>query len=165
MQRYGKICTNTRKQTKKFTLSLFLARFFASITVTTPLALGYHPEDARRVKDVLGISSVLRCRYIYCFCIPLVYLWYSSSHLPLLRSPILSILPAKKARAFLPAPKHNSKFLIHNYSTSPVPSRYRSCHLARCTLDHCEGVFALDSQGWYIPLQKLECLPRRWLGW
>ena len=67
MQRYGKICTNTRKRTKKFTLSQFLARFFASITVTTPLALGYHPEDARRVKDVLGISSVLRCRYIYCY--------------------------------------------------------------------------------------------------
>ena len=67
MQRYGKICTNTRKRTKKFTLSLFLARFFASITVTTPLALGYHPEDARRVKDVLCISSVLRCRYIYCY--------------------------------------------------------------------------------------------------
>lgn len=82
MQRYGKICTNTRKRTKKFTLSLFLARFFASITVTTPLALGYHPEDAHRVGDVLGISSVLRCRYIYCFCIPLVYLWYSPSHPP-----------------------------------------------------------------------------------
>ena len=87
MQRYGKICTNTRKRTKKFTLSQFLARFFASITVTTPLALGYHPEDARRVKDVLGISSVLRCRYIlytryiYC-CIPdlsivFVYAWYT----------------------------------------------------------------------------------------
>ena len=74
MQRYGKICTNTRKRTKKFTLSQFLARFFATITVTTPLALGYHPEDARRVGDVLSISSVLRCRYIYCFCIPLVYL-------------------------------------------------------------------------------------------
>lgn len=67
MQRYGKICTNTRKRTKKFTLSLFLARFFATITVTTPLALGSHPEDARRVKDVLGISSVLRCRYIHCY--------------------------------------------------------------------------------------------------
>ena len=117
MQRYGKICTNTRKRTKKFTLSQFLARFFATITVTTPLALGYHPEDARRVKDVLGISSVLRCRYIYCFCIPLVYLWYSPSyqepHPPhSLQSP--SILPAKKARAFLPAPKHNSEFLIQN---------------------------------------------------
>lgn len=154
MQRYGKICTNTRKRTKKFTLSLFLARFFASITVTTPLALGYHPEDARRVKDVLGISSVLRCRYIYCyipdisivvypiylllytrfiycFYIPLVYLWYSPSYqephpLHSLQSP--SILPQKQARAFLPAPKHNSEFLIQNYSTSPVPSRYRSCH-------------------------------------
>ena len=117
MQRYGKICTNTRKRTKKFTLSLFLARFFATITVTTPLALGYHPEDARRVKDVLGISSVLRCRYIYCFCIPLVYLWYSPSYqephpLHSLQSP--SILPQKKARAFLPAPKHNSEFLIQN---------------------------------------------------
>ena len=81
MQRYGKICTNTRKQTKKFTLSLFLARFFASITVTTPLALGYHPEDARRVGDVLGISSVLRCRYIYCYIpdisIVFVYPWYT----------------------------------------------------------------------------------------
>lgn len=81
MQRYGKICTNTRKRTKKFTLSLFLARFFASITVTTPLALGSHPEDALRVGDVLGISSVLRCRYIYCYIpdisIVFVYAWYT----------------------------------------------------------------------------------------
>lgn len=117
MQRYGKICTNTRKRTKKFTLSLFLARFFASITVTTPLALGYHLEDARRVGDVLGISSVLRCRYIYCFCIPSVYLWYSPSYLEP-PSPALSpeaLHPsAKQARAFLPAPKHNSEFKIHN---------------------------------------------------
>ena len=135
MQRYGKICTNTRKRTKKFTLSLFLARFFATITVTTPLALGSHPEDARRVGDVLAFLSslyvdisIVYTLYIYCFCIPLVYLWYSSSHLPLLRFPVLSILLAKKARTSLPAPKHNSKFLIHNYSTSPVPSRYRSCH-------------------------------------
>ena len=156
MQRYGKICTNTRKRTKKFTLSQFLARFFASITVTTPLALGYHPEDARRVGDVLGLSSVLRCRYIHCYipdhiccCIPdlsivFVYPWYTSGIALLIRSPIpctlsrvLSILPAKKARAFLPAPKHNSKFLI---TTSLVPSRYRSCHREGYTPDHCEGV-------------------------
>ena len=118
MQRYGKICTNTRKRTKKFTLSLFLARFFATITVTTPLALGYHPEDARRVKDVLGISSVLRCRYIYCFCIPLVYPWYTSGiALPICPSsdpPSSPSFPPKQARASLPAPKHNSelKFII-----------------------------------------------------
>ena len=67
MQRYGKICTNTRKRTKKFTLSLFLARFFATITVTTPLALGSHPEDALSVRDILGHFFVLRCRYIYCY--------------------------------------------------------------------------------------------------
>ena len=65
MQRYGKICTNTRKRTKKFTLSLFLARFFASITVTTPLALGYHPEAARSVKDILGHFFVLIYRCIF----------------------------------------------------------------------------------------------------
>lgn len=65
MQRYGKICTNTRKRTKKFTLSLFLARFFATITVTTPLALGYHPEDARRVGDILGHFFVLIYRCIF----------------------------------------------------------------------------------------------------
>lgn len=110
MQRYGKICTNTRKRTKKFTLSQFLARFFASITITTPLALGYHPEDARRVGDVLGLSSVLRCRYIYCyipdisivvypiyllytrfiycFCIRLVYAWYTFGIATLIKIPI-----------------------------------------------------------------------------
>ena len=126
MQRYGKICTNTRKRTKKFTLSLFLARFFATITVTTPLALGYHPEDARRVKDVLGISSVLRCRYIYCFCIPLVYLWYSPSYQephprhspkPISKAPSdnsVSSFLQKQARAFLPALEHNSEFKILN---------------------------------------------------
>ena len=120
MQRYGKICTNTRKRTKKFTLSLFLARFFASTTVTTPLALGYHPEDARRVGDVwvflpskdVDISIViyqiyllLYTRFIYCFCIPLVYLWYSpsyqESHPPhSLQSP--SILPQNKREHFCP---------------------------------------------------------------
>ena len=117
MQRYGKICTNTRKRTKKFTLSLFLARFFATITVTTPLALGSHPEDALSVRDILGHLFVLRCRYIYCFCIPLVYLWYSPSYQephPPHSLQSLSILPAKKARAFLPAPKHNSEFKILN---------------------------------------------------
>ena len=80
MQRYGKICTNTRKRTKKFTLSLFLARFFATITVTTPLALGSHPEDARRVRYSFSISSVFRCRvvhpiyllFLYTLGIPLV---------------------------------------------------------------------------------------------
>lgn len=67
MQRYGKICTNTRKRTKKFTLSLFLARFFASITVTTPLALGSHPEDARtkQVRTFLPALEDISC-YIDC---------------------------------------------------------------------------------------------------
>lgn len=81
MQRYGKICTNTRKRTKKFTLSLFLARFFATITVTTPLALGSHPEDARRVRDVLAFLSSLYVvyRYIPYISIVFVYLWYTFS--------------------------------------------------------------------------------------
>ena len=76
MQRYGKICTNTRKRTKKFTLSLFLARFFATITVTTPLALGYHPEDARRVGDVFGyffrLEMSIYLVFLYTLGIPLV---------------------------------------------------------------------------------------------
>jgi hypothetical protein len=29
--------------------------FFAAATVTTPLALGSHPEDARRVRDVFDV--------------------------------------------------------------------------------------------------------------
>ena len=140
MQRYGKICTNTRKRTKKFTLSLFLARFFATFTVTTPLALDYHPEDARRVRDVLAFLSSLYVvyRYIPYISIVFVYPWYTFGIALLIRSPIPRTFsrvppsfPQKKREHFCPRLNIilNSKFLIHNYSTSPVPSR--------CTLHHC----------------------------
>lgn len=49
-----------------------LSCFFAAATVTTPLALGYHPEDARRVRDVFNIFLSLDVDISI-----VVYPWYT----------------------------------------------------------------------------------------
>lgn len=119
MQRYGKICTNTRKRTKKFTLSQFLTRFFASITVTTPLALGSHPEDARRVRDVLAFLSSLYVVYRYIPDIsivvyPIYLLFLYTFGIPLVspflsRDPIPATLQSLSPKSHPITPSHPSR--------------------------------------------------------